>query len=498
MLRRFFLGFGVFLLAMSVAWAGLPAPTLMPGFPMVVGPNVMVMWQPVPGAVKYNVYVNGKKVGETPAVNHMIPAPQDGGTYTIEVEPVDATGAAGERASGKVVIVKLEPPEGLVARPTTTRVTLRWDVAKGAILYNVYRADSPDAPPNLLGSVQNTKYVDGKVEPGKTYYYRVTARDASGVESKPGDVVEVKVPEKQAEGLAGEVEEIFLPVSEYKCNDQGFGFPGDMALSPDGDTLYVVDERMAKVHLIDPDTLEVRATWPPEGAPYRLNGVLGLGVDPSGDPIYLSAGNRLLAVSPSGALVWERDLLPMADAAAKAGILPRPMKAGASDIAVDPETGELYLANSAAKMIVITSPDATEVLRGIDLSDRMGVVASVSFTPKGTLVCTDSLAAKVFELDKKGNTVASFGKFGVIPGSIGRANGVVMYAPDKVVVTDTMATKLHVFQMDGTYLGNFAKDGKPVPNISSYYVAFDPSGQRFFWSGKLQHEVCVVRVETLP
>src|SRR5512134_768688 len=68
--------FGVLTLAVLVALAGAVmcapgaaaapvAPTIMPGFPMIAGPVVMMMWTPVPGATGYNIYMNGKPIAKS-------------------------------------------------------------------------------------------------------------------------------------------------------------------------------------------------------------------------------------------------------------------------------------------------------------------------------------------------------------------------------------------------------------------------------------------------
>ena len=61
--------------------------------------------------------------------------------------------------------------------------------------YNVYRAD-PGSPLVKLTSktVSGTRYIDTKVEAGKTYTYTIKAVDANGNESKPSTSITVTVP----------------------------------------------------------------------------------------------------------------------------------------------------------------------------------------------------------------------------------------------------------------------------------------------------------------
>ncbi len=50
------------------ARADLPTPAFLPNSPLLAGTQIIILWLPVPGAVKYNVYLNDKKVGESPSI----------------------------------------------------------------------------------------------------------------------------------------------------------------------------------------------------------------------------------------------------------------------------------------------------------------------------------------------------------------------------------------------------------------------------------------------
>ncbi len=150
----------VFLAGGAVA-AELPPPNFMPGFPMIAGPQLMIMWQPVPGAAKYKVFINGKEAAESVAFQAFLPAPEKAGSYEIQVQAVAADGAAGKLSDKKIVkIIKLEPPKGLTGRAMENGYALRWDAAPGAMVYNVYRSLKPGADYAILASVQDTRHVD--------------------------------------------------------------------------------------------------------------------------------------------------------------------------------------------------------------------------------------------------------------------------------------------------------------------------------------------------
>lgn len=61
----------------------------------------------------------------------------------------------------------------------TLSVSLTWDVSTGATSYNVYRGTAPGSL-TLLDTVATNEYTDESVTGGTTYYYAVSAVNASG------------------------------------------------------------------------------------------------------------------------------------------------------------------------------------------------------------------------------------------------------------------------------------------------------------------------------
>src|SRR5512134_416602 len=91
------------LAAPGAVLAAPSAPAFLPGQPMLLGTQVLVMWMPVPNAVKYVVYMNGNKVGESPTNQQILPLPDAAGDYSFQVSAVDATGAEGPKSSPGVI-----------------------------------------------------------------------------------------------------------------------------------------------------------------------------------------------------------------------------------------------------------------------------------------------------------------------------------------------------------------------------------------------------------
>ena len=74
------------------------------------------------------------------------------------------------------------------------RVMLDWRKAPGAEYYDVYRSEDGDAGPRLLDEVKATVWTDDAVLGGRTYRYRVRARDASGRAGPLSDLVAIEIP----------------------------------------------------------------------------------------------------------------------------------------------------------------------------------------------------------------------------------------------------------------------------------------------------------------
>jgi xyloglucan-specific exo-beta-1,4-glucanase len=61
-----------------------------------------------------------------------------------------------------------------------SQVTVSWTAVSGASSYKVYRSTTPGQPGTLIGSTSSTSLADGTVVNGTTYYFTVTASNASG------------------------------------------------------------------------------------------------------------------------------------------------------------------------------------------------------------------------------------------------------------------------------------------------------------------------------
>lgn len=245
----------------GVGTAALPAPNWMPGSPILAGNQVILLWAPVPGAVKYNVYMSGKKVQESVSIQAIVAAPEEAGSFEFQVAGVDGTGAEGAKSSpGTVKIFKLVPPKGMEGRLVGKNVSMHWEPVGGAVLYNVYRSMESGKGFELVDSIQDVRWTDTKTQEGKKYFYRVTAKDASGKESAPSPeyMVNTEVAVAVAGGgVANVVGKKTKLLASLTTKDFGAGGivnldePYDVEASPDGSRYYISSVNTHSVLIMD-------------------------------------------------------------------------------------------------------------------------------------------------------------------------------------------------------------------------------------------------------
>jgi xyloglucan-specific exo-beta-1,4-glucanase len=71
-------------------------------------------------------------------------------------------------------------PSGLTVTAGDNATTLNWSAVTGAVSYSVYRSTTPGTQGAKLATSTSTSYVDTSAANGTTYYYQVTAGNATG------------------------------------------------------------------------------------------------------------------------------------------------------------------------------------------------------------------------------------------------------------------------------------------------------------------------------
>ncbi len=93
-----------------------------------------------------------------------------------------------------IAISQVDAPKNLTGSFdfATPKVELKWEAAKGAESYNVYRTDETGAV-KVFEKIKETTFTDKEVEIRHTYSYYVTGTVDTGAESAPTDSVEYKI-----------------------------------------------------------------------------------------------------------------------------------------------------------------------------------------------------------------------------------------------------------------------------------------------------------------
>jgi len=163
--------------------------------------QVSLSWAASVGATGYQVKrstVSGgpySTVGCSTGTSFVNTGLSNGTTYYYVVAATytggpDAGGASANssQASATPQAATPPPPTGLGATPGNTQVALSWNASSGATSYNVKRATVSGGPYTTVNSTGVTSFTDTGLSNGTTYYYVVTAVNASG-ESGPSSQV---------------------------------------------------------------------------------------------------------------------------------------------------------------------------------------------------------------------------------------------------------------------------------------------------------------------
>jgi len=185
--------------------SGPDAPT---GLTVTGNAPITLSWNGVSGATSYNVYrgtISGALSTKTRlASNDNATTYTDlstiaGTIYYYQVTAEDSNGVS--NASNEVTATSQSQngnsnsnPFVLIGLKSGSGIVLSWGNVSGAVSYNVYR-DTISAfithKIKIASGIITTTYTDAAVTSGNTYYYQVTAVNASGIEIEGTDETSV-------------------------------------------------------------------------------------------------------------------------------------------------------------------------------------------------------------------------------------------------------------------------------------------------------------------
>ncbi len=466
--------FGVFLAVVILAIglvlpqpasAALPAPTFMPGFPMLAGPQIIIMWGPVPGAVKYNVYLDGAKIGESPAMQYMGLAPATGGVFKYQVTAVDAAGAESEKSSEKsITIVIVEPPKDLISLPQNDRVMIRWTAAPGAVIYDVFRRKKGEQDYVMITSVTSIRFDDTDVEPGVIYQYAVKSKDSAGKVSgfsEPLDATLLVVEKKEMDSKKIPLRLLpTTPIVRLELNSSPFDVVAmdTWAVISGGELLLLPD-----IKNLDETTL---VPLLPEAQRNR-NGYRGLELSRDGSKLYVvqTSPPALLVIDMAQRVIEDR--IDLKEYAPEEGELVYMTASGKQtlksipnpyDVALDDEE-KIYISDVANSRVMVFSPEYTfegtvgfvageELVEGKDPDWYMPALSFLNVTGDGNLNVSGLYYVNIFDIAGDGTLTGQFGGPGNTVGKFGKPGSLLEISESRLLVTDTRNRNIQMFYVN--------------------------------------------------
>ncbi len=157
--------------------------------------QVGLSWSASSGATSYNVKratTSGgpyTTIASPTTTSYTDTGVTNGTTYYYVVSAVNTAGESANSSQVSATPQAVPPaPTNLVATPGNAQVGLSWSASSGATSYNVKRATTSGGPYTTIASPTTTSYTDTGLTNGTTYYYVVSAVNASGESANSSQV----------------------------------------------------------------------------------------------------------------------------------------------------------------------------------------------------------------------------------------------------------------------------------------------------------------------
>jgi hypothetical protein len=162
----------------SAAASGMTIPALVDGLQATsIGETgTTLVWNPVTGADRYRVTVNGKTV-EVADTSLVVNGLEGSKTYVFSVEAGNASGY-GERAEASFLTAPYAPSNIEVTETTESSIGLRWSAVETVDSYIV----SMDG--QVVGTPTDPEFVASGLDAGRSYVFTVQAVNATGTSTQ--------------------------------------------------------------------------------------------------------------------------------------------------------------------------------------------------------------------------------------------------------------------------------------------------------------------------
>jgi sugar lactone lactonase YvrE len=221
--------------------------------------------------------------------------------------------------------------------------------------------------------------------------------------------------------------------------------------------VYVADQKVGAIFMIDTEAHD--ATLIKNGVDAHFEWINGLAIDDS-DRLFVSDGklHRVLVFSPKHVVEGQ-------------------IAQGLVDpvgLAVDNENRFLYVVDEQQDQVIVYDADSLKELRRIGTAPGpgkkhqlttpgdFGGATNVALDADGNVYVTDTMNSRVEIFDAEGQFISTFGKAGDGPGYLFRPKGIAIDSDGHIWVADEFQDRVQVFNREGqllTYIGDTHANG---------------------------------------
>ena len=216
--------------------------------------------------------------------------------------------------------------------------------------------------------------------------------------------------------------------------------------------IYAADTYVGAVFIFNPETRTVEFIR--NGRDARFKALIGLAIDDA---------DRLFVTDSGLQRVFVFDANHKFSASFGSGQLVRP-----SGVAVDNKNRFLYVTDVLKDNVVVYDLDTFKYLRtvggppqkaGDDTPGTFARPTNIAVAPNGDIYVSDTLNSRIQIFDADGNFLSMFGKPGDGPGDFARPKGIALDRDGHVWVTDADQNRVKVFDREGRLCAYFGEYG---------------------------------------